>query len=295
MRSSIVLSIACALVATACSSAPQEPSPSGSAGTGPSTSPAAPADVRAGFVHAVERSRFRVGDNPAERLEFGSRKIVGDEGVFATRPTGLVLAISNADAPTRARPPLPGGAEAHDALVRSYFLGAGLPADQMRDVSPYAVVSKVGRSGPDFATLAGSKLEYYFSTVSRQIDGIPVSDSFAWARLDADGNAVLESVYWPEIPAQVVRDALAFEARLEDAPTRAALLARVPREGKLVIHHTPGEWDGAFEATATYDVGEERGKVSHFDVEGRRIELSHERENAWGDLSKGPPRLEATP
>jgi hypothetical protein len=299
MHSRIITTVSSALLLSACSSAPSEPSGSGpGAAEGvprPSPSVASTStEVRAGFVHGLDRSRFRVGSNASELDEFGAHKVVGAEGVFSVRPTGLVIGLSNADAPTRAKPPLPGGSAAHDALVRSYFIDSGLPADQILDVSPYTVMSKVGRNGPDFFAQATSKLEYQFSVISRQIDGIRVDDSYAWARLDADGAAVLESVYWPEIPAQIVRDAVAFQTRLADDAGKRVFLAKVPREGSLVIHHTPGEWVGAFAATASYDVGEEHGKVTHFDMEGRRLELPHEAENAWGEIPR-PTRARAVP
>jgi hypothetical protein len=286
MRPSVLATLSCALLVAACSSAPQEPSSGPTPNTPPSPVATTP-EARTGFVHALEHSRFRVGASPFERFERGAREIVGDEGVFSTRPTGLVLAISNADAPTRGKAPLAGGADAHDEQVRSYFVSAGLPADQILSVSPYAVVSKMGRGSPDLATRAAEgppKLEYYFTTITRQIDGIKIADSFAWARLDADGTAVLESVYWPPIPAEVMRGARAAEARLRDTSFKATLLTKLPRDGQLVIHHAPGEWDGPLSATVSYDVAEEQGKVSHFDLEGGHIELAYEAERAWGDI-----------
>ena len=66
------------------------------------------------------------GDRNEERIWNGQ----GDRplGVFATiQKTGSVLALPNADAPSRAHPALPGGAEAHNAEVRSYFVRAACP------------------------------------------------------------------------------------------------------------------------------------------------------------------------
>lgn len=280
MRTTVLATLSLALLAAACSSAPQEPT---SGSPQPAAPHAAAAATRPGYVHALAHSRFDVGASSAERLERGARKIVGQAGVFATRPTGLTLGISNADAPVRRLAPFAGGAASHDAEVRAYFIGAGLPQDQILDVAPYAVVNKVARVGEDLESLHGTKLAYYFSTVSRQIDGVEIADSFAWARLAEDGSPVLESVYWPDIPADVVREAVALKAKLADETFRVAFEAKVPRPGQLVIHHTPGEWDGAFSATASYDVAEETGKVTHFDGEGRRIELAHEAADAWGD------------
>src|SRR5262249_37684336 len=95
----------------------------------------------AGFIHAANKSKFRLGANPAPTLEFGLCKLVGSEGVFATVPeTGWVLAIPNARAPSTLTDPLTRSPEVHNQTVVDYFIGAGLPADQVGGVTAHASV-----------------------------------------------------------------------------------------------------------------------------------------------------------
>jgi hypothetical protein len=278
MQTSMILAATLLSIVTAgCSSSVSEPAPTGDPAA--QATARAPRAMRAGYVHTVEHSRFDVGAAPSERLEFGMHKVVGRQGVFATRPTGLTLALSNADAATRQKGPLAGGADAHDAAVRDYFVRAGLPLDQVAGVSPYAVVSVEGANpaNPAEGLTAPPTGRYYFSVISRQIDGIPVADSFAWARLDADGGVVLESVYWPAIPAAVVEQAK--QARNAGAG---------PAGGRLVIHHPPGEWDGAFDAVVSYDVEADGSRVSHVGLDSKGLELEHEKSGAWGATASDP-------
>lgn len=247
--------------------------------------------VRAGYVHALQRSRFSIGGQGASRVEHGMEKAVGDQGVFATLRSGMTLGIPNADAAVRSKPPFPGGADAHNKAVRSYLVSAGIPADQILEVVPFAAMHSEGEvtKGLDGA-VANAKLGYYFSVIRRQLDGIPVVDSLAWARLDADGDVVMESVYWPEIPEAVIAQARRAQAKLADHAVRASLLAKVPGadEASLVIHHTPGFHDGTFEAVAVYDVPGSGGKVHHFDPGGNAVMLAEDRADTWGPMRSTP-------
>jgi hypothetical protein len=284
---SILTTIALGLLAAACSSSPTEPSGTEAPSVVTPTSTA----VRVGYVHRIENSRFNVGAAPSQRAEYGMAKIVGDQGAFATRPTGMVIALSNADALVRSKPALPGGAAAHDQAVRAYFVAGGIPADQIGSVEPYAAMSNsgFGAASPD-EVKEGRKLEYYFSVLQRAVDGIPVADSFAWARLDEDAEPVLESVYWPEIPNAVVEQAKALQARVADATASRSMFSKMPAgaAGAVTIHHAPGVWDGAFTATATYDVDVEGGKKVHFDGDGNEVVFEHEKEGAWGKSAVTP-------
>lgn len=247
--------------------------------------PVAPGPVRAGYVHALERSKFPIGGKALSRAELGMQKSVGDQGVFATLPTGLTLGMPNADAAARQKPPYPGGADAQNKAVRAYFVGAGLPADQISEVVPFAAMHSEGAVADGLkGAMANARLGYYFSVLRRQVDGIPVADSLAWARLNVDGEVVIESVYWPDIPEAMITQAREAQARLADPATHRALMAKVPgaTEGSLVIHHTPGFYQGAFEAVATYDIAGDGGKVHHFDITGQAVDLAEERPAAWG-------------
>jgi hypothetical protein len=263
----------------------REPSTEQTSTSEAAVSPIATGPVRAGYVHALERSKFSIGGKAVSRAEFGMQKSMGDQGVFATLPTGLTLGMPNADATARQKAPYPGGADAQNKAVRAYFVDAGLPADQISEVVPFAAMHSEGAVADGLkGAMGNAKLGYYFSVLRRHVDGIPVADSLAWARLNVDGEVVMESMYWPAIPEAVITKARAAQTRLADPATHSALMAKVPgaTEGSLVIHHTPGFYQGAFEAVATYDIAGDGGKVHHFDITGQAVDLAEERPEAWG-------------
>lgn len=231
------------------------------------------ASTALGYEHLFSHSRFAIGPSVIEtKSEFGIDKVIGPWGVFGTiQKTRSVLASPNADAPSRARPPLPGGADAHNAEVRAYFVGAGLPAVEIDTVTVHTT-SSAGGSGtdpPEWSLVA------YTSTLSRQYDAVPIEDSFAWAQVNDLGDVVTESVYWPEIPQGVLDSARSFAQQLADPATKAAYFAKVPAGGRLVIHHTPRIWPGAFQASVAYDIGD-FGKSTHYDASGGTFALPEE-------------------
>lgn len=246
----------------------------------------------AGYVHTISHSRFAIGGNASPRSEFGMQKMVGTDGVFATRPlTSLVVAMPNATAPCRKRPPLAGGPDAHNRAVQDYFVKAGLPADQILKVETYSAMSAGGAGAElDSASLNGT-LNHYFSVVTRQVNGIAVLDSFAWARINADGDVVSESVYWPPLSASVSTDAAALQHVVTDPATRPGFLAKISTDhpsdsGQIFIRHTPGEWDGSFVAAASYDIGD-RTRILHVRADGSQFTLPHE---AAKPLPPPPPK-----
>lgn len=256
-----------------CSSAPPEPSEQRS-------SIASGAGSLSGYVHRFSCSRFAIGAGTTSKTEFRLDKVVGTWGVFATRSdTQMVLAEPNADAPSRSAPPFPGGDQANNAAVKAYFLAAGLPGDQVLDVHAMPSMG-VGGFGPDVTT--GPTLEGYYSYISRQYLGIPIVDSYAWARLDEKGEVVTESVYWPEIPQGALEEAKAFAQFMGDPTWKSSFLAKLPAVGQLVIHHTSGVWTGAFQAHVSYDVSWHDGKVLHFGVNGTAFDMPEEVPGAWG-------------
>jgi hypothetical protein len=209
----------------------------------------------------------------------------------------MTLALSNDGAAVRSRAPLPGGAAAHNNAVRQYFVGAGLPVGQILAVEIFPVV------GGGYQRLASGKmvasgletLLYYRSLIRRQVSGIPVPDSYAWARINQDGAVVAEGVYWPDIPSSAIASAIALSSVLSDASTRAAYMSLLPtrREGRVVIRHSPGEWDKAFAAAGVYDAPDNRQtflRDLHFDASGLRVDLPFEAEDAWGPLVPSSPK-----
>jgi hypothetical protein len=116
--------------------------------------------------------------------------------------------------------------------------------------------------------------------ITRQINGIPVPDSFASARFNADGEVVEEWVYWPTIPQHAIAEAqsivhahAAGSAALATLPTR---FQSSPGEG--AIRHSDFADESGFQAFGSFDVhlskeanGGYRGGTHHFDVNGREI------------------------
>lgn len=271
-----------------CSSAPSEPEPSPQGvGTAPLVA-AAPSALR-GYEHSAAASRFVIGTQLEERLESGMRKVVGANGVFAVEArTKMVLAIPDATAPTRARPPMPDAA-AHAAAVRSYFVSAGLPEDQILEVRTQTTMQGGGPETGEPMNPSMAKLQYYYGCVMRKTPtGIPIPDSFAYARINVDGDVVEEGVYWPDIPANALSDADTVRSTAATPSSRAALSAKVaqladtePQNGRAVIRHTSGFWNGSFAALASFDVPR-NNRVVHFDSKGAVVDLPSERPGAFG-------------
>lgn len=261
-----------------CVSSPDEP-------LSQARAPLAPSGSLAGFSHPFSKSHFALGSPSSYKTEFGMQKVVGPWGVFATHSsTGMVLALPNADAPSRAAPPFPGGSEAQNAAVKAYFLSAGLPADQIQGVRTMGLMTASGYGAseepPAFHPVTSD------SFISRQYAGIQVIDSYVWARMNDSSEVVTESVYWPEIPATVLNEANAFAKSLSDEVWKKAFLAKLPppRNGQLVIHHTPGTWNKAFSAAVSYDVpAGSGGRMLHFDQNGMAFGLPDELPGAWGE------------
>jgi hypothetical protein len=246
-----------------------------------------------GYAHLLSNSHFAMGTSPVARTEYGMDKIVGSEGTFATFPiTQMVLAVPNADAPSKQVARYPGAGSDHNAAVLAYFVGAGLPQNQ---VGPIEVHSRVRGSIQTSGSLSTStpELVAYTSYVTRQVGGVQIADSYAWARLNANGDVVTESVYWPEIQGSVVDDATAFSAVLADPAATASFYASLPSDvlaktGTLYVHHTPGNWNGAFEAVTTFDMVEPSGRVRHFTQAATEYQLASEAPNAYGPATNTP-------
>jgi hypothetical protein len=194
------------------------------------------------FAH----SRFDLGTLVTEKDEFGMHKLVGTDGTFATEiVSGGATGIRNATFPDPATGVYPGGADAQNAAVKSYFVGAGLPEDQVASVSGQGTVYLHGQD----------VLEGTYSLLNRGWNGVPIVDSIAYAAFDAKGRAAVEQVYWPEIPSDVLAQVQAFQKMLADPAENAAYVAKLPassRAGRIVIRHTAWFWQGSFRAQACW-------------------------------------------
>jgi hypothetical protein len=241
----------------------------------------------AGYQHQVRGSRFALGEVLETRSEYGYHKVVGAQGVFATdEVNGAVLAIPNAGAPILDVGPPKGTGEDHNARVVAYFKANGIAADQIGSVSAYPMLGRGGLA-TDLARpdAPAPKLIAYYSVLNRAVDGIPVADSVAWARINANGDVVSETVYWPEIPASVVAEARQLRDSLALPGQAAAFRARAAigddSDGRVVIRHTAHTWRGKSGAWALYDVnyripGERSSYTRHFDKDGIERRLPEE-------------------
>jgi hypothetical protein len=216
-----------------------------------------------GYVHRFDRSRFNAGDIVAEIDESGMHKFVGTNGTFATDlATKAVVGMADVPIPDPVFGVYPGTDSDQNAAVRAYFVSAGLPDGQVASVSAF---------GTGFVK-GDDVLEGWYSLLNRTYEGIPIVDSIATALFEADGRSGHEEVHWPEIPAQVLEQALAFQTMLADPARQADFIQKLPagsRAGGLVIRHTSWFWDGAFRAEACW-----RGPASNdlcFDSLGHPI------------------------
>jgi len=286
-------SIGLFLVLTACTSAQLAPTT-----TEPPSRPPTVGPEGAGYDHKMEQSRFKVGAGARREVEGPYARVVGDKGAFLVDTiTGATLAV-----PTRAFPAIPKGAavpdfprpltenpEEHTAVVRAYLVGAGVPAAQ---VSGTHVTTTMTGGGPvkDGAQPARSRLLWYSTHLERSVAGIPVESSFAFAALDSARQVITEGIYWPGIPADVIRKARELKQRLESENDRTAFLARVraarpdvgETRGNVNIVHTSAGHHGRFEAKAVYTVlvrSPNGGKVQivRFDETGAVVVMADER------------------
>lgn len=272
-----------------------------------------------GYQHSLERSHFVTGPQAAEvrRVEeHGFAKVIGPEGTFATDlRNGLVIAVPTGGANKgevrgeAATPTYVVDPTKHNEQVLAYFVGAGVPKDQIGGVHANTYLSSSGSMKDERP--APVRVDGYASCLERKIAKYPVVDSIAWARLDTQGKVVSEWVYWPAIPAKVLADARRLEELV--SPGKTEFLARLPAglpAGRVVIRHSSATEEGPFEVYASYDVMERRESslpaadksrggsqavsviVRHFDVDGAELRLPQERRNMGADF---PPKPKPAP
>src|SRR5262249_32841898 len=122
----------------------------------------------------------------------------------------------------------------HNEQVAAYFVGAGVPKDQIGGVHANTYLYSSGSMKDERP--AAVKVDGYASILERKIDKYPVVDSVAWARMDVQGRVVSESVYWPAIPAKVLADARRLDGLVSSG--KAEFHARLPAgltTGKVAI------------------------------------------------------------
>ena len=240
-----------------------------SPGASPTTGAVTGCEVGApltGAAYDVAKSRFAFGSPPVRDVANGFKRWVGDHGVVAIEVSGGEIGSLNGGAPEASLPDWSSDPAALEAHVSAYFASFGVPSCQ----TPSAQV--LGGSGGRTVSLP------------RTVDGIPVSESLAYARLDDQDQSTSEGFYWPTIPADVVTAARALHDKLADPTRLAAYKAKLPADaqgdGGVVVHHTSSSSTTPFAAAATYDV------VMTVGVLGMPAELSFDADgnpvpNAW--------------
>lgn len=199
----------------ACSNTVPEPAPwqSGINTTGK--------DVIAGFLQRPDTSRFVMGTRLFDMTEGQFDRVVGTLGVESIdRTNGHFMAVPNAGSPARVRPAFGHTGEEHNARALEYFIGAGLPADQVGRVTSQATMggALIPGSDPIFHLVA------YTTNVRRVIGGVDVDESFATVTINVDGDVVSEYVYWPNVQSHVADQAASVAAQ---------------SDGHVAIHHPP--------------------------------------------------------
>jgi len=246
----------------------------GSRGTGSA------AQGSAGYVHNLAVSRFRIGQNPA--IEVNAPNLVrwrGSLGAFALDPTnGWTMAVLDN---TTAIGPYVLDQAAHEEKVRSYFVSAGVPADEIASVKTNFMFSGSGGEGKPSTP---PQLESLASVLTRQVSGIPVPESYAWAKMTTEGTVDMESVYWPPVDAATVTEAVGFAEEIKRPSVHAALLSNLPgpvhSEGGVVIHVTHWSVHAKPSAVVTYDAIVDawpQAPMRHFTADGTEFHLPHER------------------
>jgi len=218
-----------------------------------------------GAAYDLTKSRFAFGSPPVRDDANGFMRWVGDHGVVAIEVSGGEIGSLNGGAPEASLPDWSSDPAALEAHVSAYFASFGVTSCQTA-------------SAQEFDGTGGRTI-----SLPRSVEGIPVSESLAYARLDNQDQSTSESFYWPTIPAQVVTTARALHVRLADPTELAAYKAKLPADaqgdGSVVLHHTSSSSTTPFAAAATYDVVMSVGllglpAILSFDADGKPVSMT---------------------
>jgi hypothetical protein len=297
-----------AMTLVACVSAPTLRTP-------PEGPISASAGGAAGYQHGVRGSRLDLGGRARRVVERGYVREVGREATLAVNlKNGSAFGVPNANARSQHSGPYGASPEAHEASVRDYFVYLGLPAEQILRVRTLTQLEAHGRG--DETRTVPLVLAAYYSVIDRGVQGIPVPDSFAWARVDTEGKVIAEGIYWPALSPAVVAGALKLRDAVADPQRQAALEAKIPlriRDHGVAIRHSSAYVETPFEAFPSYDVAvlsqalPERGQLAvaaqteapsrpngtmeirHFDENGVELRLPQEQRSLGAATPRRPP------
>jgi hypothetical protein len=259
------------------------------------------ASVVPGYSHTLGCSRFRIGQSVTPEISAPDfQRWRGSLGAFAVDPSnGSVKAILNADSP---RGPYILDEATQGAQVQAYFVGCGLPADQIArvDVTYHLIGSGPGSgSTPDSGAIVANGqpvLTSLNSILRRSVHGVFVVDSTAWAKMTTAGAVDMESVFWPPLPTAIVTSAVNFATTMQGSAQYAAYVAKLPgtiqEAAGVVLRHSDASIHSTPTAYVSFDarfVGE--GTTRHFDQNGVEFRLPNEVNTMPSDVH--PPRTDA--
>lgn len=262
--------LACAIGTGCGGAASSAPAGAGSGAAGSSSASCQPGAELTGGTYDVSKSKFAFGSPPTREDSALGTRYVGKDGAMLVSPNGSVIAILNGGAPEASLPGLPGDEASATQHAKDYLATMGVDPCQIQSVVMLGGGSGGGPTGSP-GTMTST-----FSTASanRAIDSIMVAQSLANAEFKAGDVTVMESFYWPTIPADVVTKARAFRDRLKDPTELAAYRAKLPAgaqgDGQVVIAHTGSLSSGPFRAMAVWYVlvGGSSGSNQPFDENG---------------------------
>jgi|SRR5579872_690825 len=187
------------------------------------------------YRQTLSASRFDLGRVIGTSATDGVVRTIGTKGTFSVvSSTGYVAASWNADYPDCALAP-----RDNESQTVSYFRDAGLPSEQEGTIATH--------SGDASNT----------TVIGRQVAGVPVLDSFAYASMECSGASSNEGVYWPYIPDSVVADAVSL-SRLSETSQYLVKLPVGVGPGRVVIRHAAGP-SQSFWVYAAYEVADAAG------------------------------------
>jgi hypothetical protein len=211
-----------------------------------------------GAEYDIAKSKFAFGSTPTKSESNGLTRWTGANGVVGVFPNGSTLASLNGGA---AEADVKDWTSTHETLtehVRAYFLSMGVAPCQSANTQ----------------TLGGSA--GVAISLNREVAGIPVIGSTAYAQFNEHDLSTSEGLYWPTVPASVVTAARAFAAQLTEPAGLASYKAKLPAnaqgEGQVVVHHSPSTSTQAFAALTSYDVIAGRSTLS-FDANAAPLTL----------------------
>jgi hypothetical protein len=176
----------------------------------------------AGFDQTFETTKCRLGSGVVVSTSGVFDIWAGSDGEFKIDEQNQAAFCVASWLPVRG----PGSTQ-EVADVKSYFIGAGLPADQIGTVG---ITYSSNSSGASFSN----------AILHRVVNGVTVAESIAWAGM-VEGQALGENVYWPTLPGSVTDELSEFQGIMMSASKLAAYRTKLPGTviaGSIVIHHT---------------------------------------------------------